>query len=155
MDFDIAYLQRCQGYLDTDIEIVPGQATSASLTSFGYVYLPIMPQADIANTGIFEAQGAVIFDVIEERPVDSVVSLEDIYSSFKDRITVIAEGTEVEVSRISLAYLPSTLQNGNRLLVPAWAFECTDRRIENGRSVTNKISVLFRADNGDYWDVFF
>jgi len=119
------------------------------------VSLPIMPQAYIANTGIFDAQGAVIFDVIEERPVESVVSLEDVYSSFRDRITVIAEGNEVEVSRISLAYLPSTLQNGNRLLVPAWVFECTDRRIENGRYVTNKISVLFRADNGDYWDVFF
>lgn len=122
---------------------------------------PIMPEACISNTSIFSAQGFVVFDVVNTNHIEHLASFNDIYEDFKSRVTVLAEGDTITVSNVSLAYLPMTMANGNRLLVPAWCFDCIDKGVYadsgnmDGQSFEHEICLIYNAENGNFWDVYY
>ena len=131
-----------------------GMPILSKIDSSSY-YCSIAPRVYLSNWGVFSAQGAIVFDIANETELKNIIPFEDIYDNFKGRVSVYTDGKTVEVSRIYMAYVPLSMNDFDRLLKPAWCFDCIDHITEDGVERTNKITLVFSAENGDFWDVYF
>jgi hypothetical protein len=111
----------------------------------------------ISAEGIFSFQGISNLKEIDCKSVENIMSFDSIMEYFSNDIAVLAIGTDVRVNNIYLAYIPECDNSANPeiKLIPAWCFEYTDSRIEDGQKVDMKFTVAYSVENGRVMGKFF
>ena len=104
----------------------------------------------ISAEGMFAFQGNSNLKEIDCKPVENLMPFDSIMDYFSNDIAVLATGTDVHVNSIYLAYIPESDNSANPeiKLTPAWCFEYTDSRIEDGQEIILNFTVAYSVENG-------
>lgn len=111
----------------------------------------------ISAEGIFSFQGISNLKEIDCKPVESIMPFDSIMDYFSNDIAVLATGTDVRVNNIYLAYISEGDNSASQeiKLTPAWCFEYTDTRIEDGVETTTRFTLAYSVENGRIIGQFF
>ena len=104
----------------------------------------------ISAEGIFAFQGRSNLKEADCKPVENIMPFDSIMEYFSNDISVLATGTDVRVNNIYLAYIPERDNSASPkvTLTPAWCFDYTDTRIEDGKEITLIFTVAYSVENG-------
>ena len=154
---DINDKQRNKGYyeiyLQPEYRKIP---VCVALSCEGYS-TALFFEVCISADGIFAFQGRSNLKETDCKPIESIMPFDSIMDYFSNDIAVLAIGTDVRVNNIYLAYIPESDNSASPeiKLTPAWCFEYTDSRVEDGQEIINNFTLAYSVENGRVIGQFF
>lgn len=106
----------------------------------------------VSNKGIFFGYGTLLLSLKSEKAIKGFVSLENALETVRENIGFMAYGDSIEISRISLEYIPEITKGSDYLLRPAWVFTCHDTGADGA---TSTYEYVIYADDGSFCGMFF
>lgn len=154
---DINDKQRNKGYyeiyLQPEYRKIP---VCVALSCEGYS-TALFFEVCISADGIFAFQGRSNLKETDCKPIESIMPFDSIMDYFSNDIAVLSIGTDVRVNNIYLAYIPESDNSVSPeiKLTPAWCFEYTDSRVEDGQEIINNFTLAYSVENGRVIGQFF